>query len=697
MVVEMLENLNDKQKEAVLHKDGPLLILAGAGSGKTRVLTTRIAYLIKEHDISPYNILAITFTNKAANEMKERLIKLVGESIPTTCTFHSFGVKILRENYKLLGFTSNFNIMDSDDTLTLIKKILKEMGLDPKTFSPYMIRNKISSCKNEFVMPDEYKKFVCCEEDDVIYKVYSRYQDILFKNNSVDFDDLLILPIKIFIDNEDVLERYQERYKYILIDEYQDTNKVQYILAKMLSKKYRNICVVGDVDQSIYGFRNADYRNILNFEKDYKDGTTIFLEQNYRSCKTILNAANDVIKNNKERKDKNLWSENDEGDKISYYRSFDEVDEVFYCIRKIKELVKKDVPYSDIAILYRTNAQSRVFEDNLLKENLPYKIVGSFYFYSRKEIKDLISYLKLINNPSDNLSLMRAINTPKRGIGEKSIEKIEQEATMFNTSMFECLREKKELEFKNLILELKEKVSEVTLTELIDLVLDKSGLRKSLEDEKTLDSTIRLENLEEFKSITKSFEEREGLISLEDFLLEISLVSDREEYKEDQDRITLMTIHSVKGLEYPYVFIAGLEEGIFPHKNSMDSESELEEERRLMYVAITRAMKKLYITNAKKRMLYGEERICIPSRFVNEISEDLIEIENQDKNTVVKKEKNVYEGDVSFSYGDKVMHEKFGMGVVIGINKDIISIAFNKNVGIKQLLKNHKSIKKVDY
>jgi len=693
----MLENLNDKQKEAVLHKDGPLLILAGAGSGKTRVLTTRIAYLIKEHDISPYNILAITFTNKAANEMKERLIKLVGESIPTTCTFHSFGVKILRENYKLLGFTSNFNIMDSDDTLTLIKKILKEMGLDPKTFSPYMIRNKISSCKNEFVMPDEYKKFVCCEEDDVIYKVYSRYQDILFKNNSVDFDDLLILPIKIFIDNEDVLERYQERYKYILIDEYQDTNKVQYILAKMLSKKYRNICVVGDVDQSIYGFRNADYRNILNFEKDYKDGTTIFLEQNYRSCKTILNAANDVIKNNKERKDKNLWSENDEGDKISYYRSFDEVDEVFYCIRKIKELVKKDVPYSDIAILYRTNAQSRVFEDNLLKENLPYKIVGSFYFYSRKEIKDLISYLKLINNPSDNLSLMRAINTPKRGIGEKSIEKIEQEATMFNTSMFECLREKKELEFKNLILELKEKVSEVTLTELIDLVLDKSGLRKSLEDEKTLDSTIRLENLEEFKSITKSFEEREGLISLEDFLLEISLVSDREEYKEDQDRITLMTIHSVKGLEYPYVFIAGLEEGIFPHKNSMDSESELEEERRLMYVAITRAMKKLYITNAKKRMLYGEERICIPSRFVNEISEDLIEIENQDKNTVVKKEKNVYEGDVSFSYGDKVMHEKFGMGVVIGINKDIISIAFNKNVGIKQLLKNHKSIKKVDY
>ena len=692
----MLENLNKEQKEAVLYKDGPLLILAGAGSGKTRVLTTRIAYLIEEYGVNPYNILAITFTNKAANEMKERITKLIGNTPLTACTFHSFGVKILRENYQLLGFSKNFNIMDSDDTLTLIKKIIKDMGLDPKTFSPYMIRNKISSCKNEFVMPEEYKKFVCSEEDDVIYKVYSKYQDTLFKNNSVDFDDLLILPIKLFMEHEDVLEKYQERYKYILIDEYQDTNKVQYILAKMLSKRYKNICVVGDVDQSIYGFRNADYRNILNFEKDYKDSKTIFLEQNYRSCKTILNAANDVIKNNKERKDKNLWSENDIGDKISYYRAFDEVDETFYCIRKIKELVKNNISYSDIAILYRTNAQSRVFEDSLLKENIPYKVVGSFYFYNRKEIKDLISYLKLINNQDDNISLLRAINTPKRGIGEKSIEKLETTAATYNTSMFSCLSEKKELEFKNLILELKEKSEEVTLTELIDLVLDKSGMKTSLEAEKTLDADIRLENLEEFKSITKSFEEREGLISLEDFLLEISLVSDKEEYKDDPNRITLMTIHSVKGLEYPYVFIVGLEEGIFPHKNSMNSSSELEEERRLMYVAITRAMKKLYLTNAKKRMLYGEEKIGIPSRFINEISDDLIEIENQDKDTIVKKEKNVYDKDVSYSYGDKVMHEKFGLGVVIGINKDIISIAFNKDVGIKQLLKNHKSIKKVD-
>ncbi len=693
----MLDNLNEMQKEAVIYKDGPLLILAGAGSGKTRVLTCRIAYLIKEYKVNPYNILAITFTNKAANEMKDRITNLIGKTNITASTFHSFGVKILREydNAKILGYNKNFNIMDSDDTLTLIKKITKDLGFDPKTFSPYMIKNKISSCKNEYVMPEDYKAFVCSSEDDVIYKVYSKYEDTLKQNNSVDFDDLLILPIKLFIEHEDILEKYQERYKYILIDEYQDTNKVQYMLTKMLCKKYRNICVVGDVDQSIYGFRNADYRNILNFEKDYKDGKTIYLEQNYRSCKTILDAANSVIKNNKERKEKNLWSNKDIGDKISYYRAYDEVDEVFYCLKKIKELINNGVPYSDIAILYRTNAQSRVFEDVLLRENIPYKVIGSFYFYNRKEIKDLISYLKLINNQDDNLSLTRAISVPKRGIGEKSIRNLEEESIFYKASMFDCLKSEKELEFKNLILDLKSKVSEVTLTELIEIVLDKSGMKEALKKEKTLEADIRLENLEEFKSITKNFEEKEGLISLEDFLLEISLVADKEEYKDDPNRLTLMTVHQVKGLEYPYVFIVGLEEGIFPHRNSMNSESEIEEERRLMYVAITRAMKKLYITNAKKRMLYGEEKNNIPSRFINEIDEKLLNIENAPKEAIIKKEKNVYEDDVDYKYGDKVLHDKFGVGVVIGINKSIISIAFNKDIGIKQLLKNHKSIKKI--
>lgn len=693
----MLDNLNEMQKEAVIYKDGPLLILAGAGSGKTRVLTCRIAYLIKEYGVNPYNILAITFTNKAANEMKDRITNLIGKTNITASTFHSFGVKILREydNAKILGYNKNFNIMDSDDTLTLIKKITKDLGFDPKTFSPYMIKNKISSCKNEYVMPEDYKAFVCSSEDDVIYKIYSKYEDTLKQNNSVDFDDLLILPIKLFIEHEDILEKYQERYKYILIDEYQDTNKVQYMLTKMLCKKYRNICVVGDVDQSIYGFRNADYRNILNFEKDYKDGKTIYLEQNYRSCKTILDAANSVIKNNKERKEKNLWSNKDIGDKISYYRAYDEVDEVFYCLKKIKELINNGVPYSDIAILYRTNAQSRVFEDVLLRENIPYKVIGSFYFYNRKEIKDLISYLKLINNQDDNLSLTRAISVPKRGIGEKSIRNLEEESIFYKASMFDCLKSEKELEFKNLILDLKSKVSEVTLTELIEIVLDKSGMKEALKKEKTLEADIRLENLEEFKSITKNFEEKEGLISLEDFLLEISLVADKEEYKDDPNRLTLMTVHQVKGLEYPYVFIVGLEEGIFPHRNSMNSESEIEEERRLIYVAITRAMKKLYITNAKKRMLYGEEKNNIPSRFINEIDEKLLNIENTPKEAIIKKEKNVYEDDVDYKYGDKVLHDKFGVGVVIGINKSIVSIAFNKDIGIKQLLKNHKSIKKI--
>ena len=693
----MLDNLNEMQKEAVIYKDGPLLILAGAGSGKTRVLTCRIAYLIKEYKVNPYNILAITFTNKAANEMKDRITNLIGKTNITASTFHSFGVKILREydNAKILGYNKNFNIMDSDDTLTLIKKITKDLGFDPKTFSPYMIKNKISSCKNEYVMPEDYKAFVCSSEDDVIYKVYSKYEDTLKQNNSVDFDDLLILPIKLFIEHEDILEKYQERYKYILIDEYQDTNKVQYMLTKMLCKKYRNICVVGDIDQSIYGFRNADYRNILNFEKDYKDGKTIYLEQNYRSCKTILDAANSVIKNNKERKEKNLWSNKDIGDKISYYRAYDEVDEVFYCLKKIKELINDGVPYSDIAILYRTNAQSRAFEDVLLRENIPYKVIGSFYFYNRKEIKDLISYLKLINNQDDNLSLTRAISVPKRGIGEKSIRNLEEESIFYKASMFDCLKSEKELEFKNLILDLKSKVSEVTLTELIEIVLDKSGMKEALKKEKTLEADIRLENLEEFKSITKNFEEKEGLISLEDFLLEISLVADKEEYKDDPNRLTLMTVHQVKGLEYPYVFIVGLEEGIFPHRNSMNSESEIEEERRLMYVAITRAMKKLYITNAKKRMLYGEEKNNVPSRFINEIDEKLLNVENASKEAVIKKEKNVYEDDVDYKYGDKVLHDKFGVGVVIGINKSITSIAFNKDIGIKQLLKNHKSIKKI--
>lgn len=690
----MLDNLNEMQIEAVKHKDGPLLILAGAGSGKTKVLTTRIAYLIKEYGVRPDEILAITFTNKAASEMKERINRLIPNTNLLACTFHSFGVRILRSNYERLGYDKNFVILDSDDSLTLVKKIMKDYNIDPKRISPYMIRNKISSNKSEFIMPDEYKKFVCSEEDDVVYKVYKKYQDTLFKNNSVDFDDLLILPIKLFNENKDVLEYYQEKYKYILIDEYQDTNRAQYILSKMISAKYKNICAIGDNDQSIYSFRNADYRNILNFEKDYPLCKTIMLEQNYRSTKNILSAANCIIKNNEKRKDKNLWSDNCVGDKISVYKAFDEVDEVFYCIRKIKELVKSGISYSDIVILYRTNAQSRVFESELLKANLPFRIVGSFYFYSRKEIKDLLAYLRLVHNHNDDISLLRIINTPKRGIGLKSIANLEEKASLNNCSLFDAISSSKELEFKNMILELSKLKDELSLTDFVEVVLEKSGLRASLKEENSLEADIRLENLEEFKSVTKTFEEQSGIISLEDFLLEVSLVSDIEEYRDDPNRITLMTVHSVKGLEFDYVFLVGMEEGLFPHKNSFSKE-DFEEERRLMYVAVTRAKKKLYITWAKQRRIYGIDQVGIKSRFINEIDSDLLELDNKEKVKVIKKENKMYDSDQEYTYGDKIEHDTYGIGVVIEVSKTIITVAFKNGIGIKKLLKNHKSIRRI--
>ena len=694
----MLESLNDYQKEAVLHKEGPLLILAGAGSGKTRVLTTKIAYLIKEYDVDARNILAITFTNKAAKEMKTRIEELIGKTSIQASTFHSFGVKILKENCEKLGYKSNFIILDSDDSLTLVKKILKDFNLDPKRFSPYMIRNKISSNKNELIMPDDYKKFVYNEEDDVVYKVYKKYQEILKQNNSLDFDDLLTLPIALFKKNPDVLAYYQDRYRYIFIDEYQDTNYAQYLLTKMISAKYHNICVVGDNDQSIYAFRGANYKNILNFEKDYPDCKVVMLEQNYRSTKTILNAANSVIKNNKERKDKNLWSLKESNEKITYYKAADETDEVHYILKKVKELVANGVSYQDMAILYRTNAQSRVFEQELLKQNIPYRIIGSFYFYSRKEIKDLLAYMRLVYNPDDDLSLLRVINTPKRGIGNKTLRSLEEEASLYHTSLFQAINSGKELAFKELILTLQQDLEKMSLTEFVDNILEKTGMRRALKEEKTLEADIRLEYLEEFKSVTKMFESRVGEVSLADFLLEISLVADSEEYKDDPNRLTLMTVHAVKGLEFSYVFLAGLEEGIFPHRNSMDTLAELEEERRLMYVAITRAKDKLFITSAKKRMLFGQENIAIPSRFIKEIDPSLIELEEKESIFSSKHQRvnNFYDEDKTYNYGDKIKHEKYGLGVVIEVAGDFITVAFNKNIGIKKLLKNHKSIMKVE-
>ena len=697
----MIETLNDKQKEAVLYNEGPLLIIAGAGAGKTKTLTTKIAYLIEEGFAMPYNILAITFTNKAAKEMKDRLFSLIGDLAKQVqvSTFHSFGLKLLRENYKKLGYEKNFVIMDSDDSLTVVKKIIKDLGYDPKIYNPRAIRNKISSCKNEMMTPEMYERYAVSDYEKVILEVYKKYEEKLQKNNSVDFDDLLLLPIKLFKENKEVLDRYQDQYQYILIDEYQDTNEAQYILSKLISAKNRKITCVGDDSQSIYSFRGANYKNILNFEKDYKDAKTILLEENYRSTTTILDAANQVIKNNKQRKDKNLWTNRGQGEKIKYYRAYNERDEAQYVIRKIKELRNKDVEYKDIAVLYRTNAQSRVLEEEMLKENMPYRVIGSFYFYSRKEIKDLIAYLRLIHNSKDNVSLLRVINTPKRGIGLKTIENLTRKADEEGTSIYDAITAGKELEFKKIIEKLKTLSEELTLTELIDKVLDASGMRQELESEKTLESEVRLENLEEFKSITKSFEEREGLISLEDFLLEISLISDVEEYKDDPNRVSLMTVHSVKGLEFNHVFVVGMEEGIFPHMNSLMELSDLEEERRLCYVAITRAKDDLHLVNARRRTLFGKEQINPVSRFIGEINKDLIE--TNVKEALPKQEEKINtedvfrEEEVDYQVGDYVYHETFGAGRVVEVTTTLVSVAFKHPHGIKKLLKNHKKLSKV--
>ena len=686
--------LNNKQIEAVNHKEGPCLVLAGAGSGKTRVLTERINELI-ESGVSPYNILAITFTNKAAKEMRERISKRVGSISDNIFigTFHSFGLKILRENKEVIGYKNNITILDRSDATSIIKKIIKENYLDETLDIKYII-NQISFAKNEGLSPSEYSKYMKGPINESIAFIYEKYLSILKRNNTVDFDDLLILPLEIFKKSKEVLEKYQEHFKYLLIDEYQDTNQVQYDLCNIIAKKYRNLFVVGDIDQSIYAFRYANYENIINFEKHYKDAKVILLEQNYRSTQNILNAANDVIKNNKQRKEKNLWTDGDIGNKIGYIRCTDEKDEAGYIVRKIREYMSLGKDLNEIGVLYRTNAQSRVIEEALLRENIPFKIVGSYYFYNRKEIKDLISYLNLIYNENDDVSLVRVINTPKRGIGPKVIEKLEKISNVENVSLFEAISEGKELLFKEMILSLKEASKDLSLTSFIDLVLEKTGMKKELEENASMENEIRLENLEEFKSITKTFEEK-GIYTLGEFLDNIALVSDMGQYKEVSNGVNVMTLHSAKGLEFDIVFLPGMEEGVFPHFRSFESEEEIEEERRLCYVGITRAKKELYLLNASSRLLFGKINRNIPSRFIDEISSDLIESETKEvfKVTLTK---NMYEdgSEKNIKPGDNVIHDKFGEGVVIKIEKDLATIAFRHGVGIKMLSINHKALKK---
>ena len=715
--MDILEKLNNNQKEAVQYINGPLLVLAGAGSGKTKVLTTRIAYLIKS-GIDPSNILAITFTNKAAGEMKSRIYNLIGYFARSMqiSTFHSFGLMIIRENFEYLGYDKNFVIFDSDDSLTIIKKIMKDKNIDSTKFNPKAIKNQISSLKNDLITPTMYKKYVRSDFEKIVLEIYQKYEDDLIKNNSLDFDDLLVLPIKLFTNRLDILEKYQERFKYILIDEYQDTNEAQYKLTKLLAQKYKNICAVGDVDQAIYGFRGANYKNILNFEKDYSNTKIINLEENYRSTKKILDAANSVIKNNKNRKEKNLYSNLGEGEKIQYYRANTGLLEVSFVTSKIKELINNNVSLKDIVILYRTNAQSRAFEDGLLKANIPYKIIGGVNFYGRREIKDLLAYLRLIHNTQDNVSLERIINVPRRGIGEKTVLGILNQAEALNISMYDAIISGKEYLFKSMIEELRQIKDTISLTDFIDLVLEKTGLRDELKKEGTLEADVRLENLEEFKSVAKVFEEENGVISLEDFLLNVSLISDNTEVKEVENAVSLMTIHAVKGLEFNYVFLVGMEERLFPHVNCMDSEEEIEEERRLCYVAITRAKKELFITNARMRLLYGSDQINPVSRFIGEINPELIEelsrkefenFGNIDYNNNRREQMEVsnnYQEDVEMNYkvGDFVYHENFGAGTVLEviINKKnpkltLLKIAFKHPFGVKTLIYNHKSLRKV--
>ena len=694
-----LDGLNEKQKEAVINTNGPMLILAGAGSGKTRVLTTKVAYLINEKNVSPDNVLAITFTNKAAKEMKERIYSMVGGYAfkIQISTFHSFGLKIIKENCNLLGYESNFTILDADDSLSIIKKIMKELNIDISKFNPKAIKNAISSNKNEMIDCNSYEKYAYTDYDNIVKEVYQKYERNLKINNAMDFDDLLILPLKLFNEHPDVLQEYQEKYKYIFIDEYQDTNGPQYILSKMISAKYRNITVVGDADQAIFTWRGANYKNILNFENDYKEAKTVLLEENYRSTKTILNAANNVIKNNKIRKEKNLWTENEQGDKIVYYKAFDEKDESNYVVMEVKKLLEKGINPRDICVLYRANAQSRTIEEAFLTNSISYNIVGSYAFYNRKEIKDLIAYLKLIYNPKDDVSLLRVINYPKRGIGLKAIENLTIKSNVDDKSLFEVIDSGKELKFKELIYSLIEKEKNLSLTELIDTILIDAGIKEDLESEKSIEADIRLENLEEFKSITRAFEEREGIVSLGEFLDELSLVSDASEQKNDNtDKVTLMTMHSVKGLEFDYVFVVGFEEGLFPHMNSFESNDEMEEERRLCYVAITRARKKLYLINARSRMFYGKVSNNIPSRFVNEIGDDNLETIGKKDELVFKPkiDKNkMYNDDNDLHPGDFIEHDKYGKGVVISIDGSIATISFKGD--LKKLMKNHKSIRKV--
>ncbi|EGP5622945.1 DNA helicase PcrA [Enterococcus faecium] len=730
---ELLNGMNPRQKEAVLHTDGPLLLMAGAGSGKTRVLTHRIAYLIEEKEVNPWNILAITFTNKAAKEMKERVNAILasgGEDVWVS-TFHSMCVRILRRDVDFIGYNRNFTIIDSSEQLTLMKRILKELNIDPKKYDPRSILGTISQAKNSLQTPQDFAKMQGSYYEEIAAKCYAAYQKELQYNQCMDFDDLIMNTIRLFEEHPDSLTYYQNKFHYIHVDEYQDTNHAQYTLVNLLAGRFRNLCVVGDADQSIYGWRGADMQNILDFEKDYPDAAVILLEQNYRSTKNILSAANQVIENNSNRKPKNLWTENKEGNKITYYRADNERDETRFIVDRMQEEIRSNHRnYGDFAILYRTNAQSRVMEETLLKANIPYKMVGGHKFYDRKEIKDILAYLNVLANPQDSISFERIVNSPKRGIGPGSIEKLRSFASLHEWPLLEAAQNvdlaniggkagQQLGAFGEMIQEVTQMIPYLTVTELTKGVLDRSGYLEDLKIQNTLEAQARIENLEEFLTVTQEFDKQFEQQNEEDadapeekltvFLNDLALVSDIDNLEEDASQVTLMTLHAAKGLEFPVVFLIGLEEGVFPLSRALMEESELEEERRLAYVGITRAEEALYLTNAFSRTLYGRTQYNRPSRFVEEIDQKLLEIEGMrptPKKTPVFAKKTAYSykqpetavvpsksatggENNSWKPGDKVKHKKWGLGTVVrvsGTSKDLeLDVAFPSQ-GVKRLL-----------
>ncbi|WP_054957823.1 DNA helicase PcrA [Paenibacillus dakarensis] len=768
---EAIQRLNPEQRKAVEATDGPLLIMAGAGSGKTRVLTHRIAYLIATRKAPPWSILAITFTNKAAREMQERVSRLVGPEGKDiwVSTFHSMCVRILRKDIERIGFTSNFSILDSTDQLSVIRNCMKHLNIDTKKFEPKAIQATMSAAKNELVSPEQYEQKAGDYFESLVAKVYKEYQKRLKSNNSLDFDDLIMTTIQLFKEVPEVLDFYQRKFQYIHVDEYQDTNRAQYMLCRMLADSHHRICVVGDSDQSIYRWRGADISNILNFEEDYPEARTIMLEQNYRSTSNILNAANEVIALNTGRKPKNLWTEQGEGPKIKVFRADSEHDEGYFVASEISKNVTAGKSYQDHAILYRTNAQSRVIEEILIKSDIPYQIVGGIKFYDRKEIKDILAYLRLISNPDDDISLTRIINVPKRSIGDTTVGKLAAAAAERGTSIFKVLQFVDDLgfagrtrnalvEFYDMIAALNRMIEFLSVTELTEKVLEMSQYRNELQTENTIESRSRLENIEEFLSVTMEFEKNNEDKSLVSFLTDLALIADIDSMNDDEedrdDAVVLMTMHSAKGLEFPVVFIIGMEEGVFPHSRAFSDNEELEEERRLAYVGITRAEKQLFLSCARMRTLFGRTTANQPSRFLEEIPDELKE------DTQMAQDRYRRGGNVGGSYagrgfgsgggsnfggrardlslggstasaaaapqksrvtvttaasarqamptgssdgykaGDKVAHGKWGTGTIVAVkgtgNDMELQIAFPAPVGVKRLLAGFAPITKVE-